>query len=70
MEHESSARLLDLENRNSHLERTVQELSEGLYAQQRQIDRMESQLRKINERLKDLGPGQNDLPQNERPPHY
>ena len=70
MENENAGRLLDLETRNTHLERMVQELSEGLYAQQRQIERIEAQLRKVTERLKDFNPSQNDLPQNERPPHY
>ena len=70
METEILARLLELENRNSYLERNIQELSDGLYHQQRKIDRMDALLQSVSARVKELGPGQNDLPLNERPPHY
>ena len=70
MNSEIETRLLDLETRNSYLERNIQELSESLYAQQRLIDRLDAQLRSVSERVKELNPAGNDLPVGERPPHY
>lgn len=69
MDRETENRLIELETRNSYLERSVQELSEGVYAQQRRVDRLEAQLRSLGERLKDIAPA-NNLPAAERPPHY
>jgi len=70
MNGEIEKRLLDLETRNTYLERNIQELSESLYAQQRLIDRLDAQLRSVSARVKELHPAGTDLPPSERPPHY
>ena len=61
----------DLETRISFQEHTIGELNDTVYAQQRQIDRLEQALRDMVGRLKHLvddGPD-NDDPA-EKPPHY
>ena len=67
---ESDRRIEDLEIRLTHQEMTIQDLSSQLYDQRLVIDRLEAAVRSMTSRLKDLHPGNADLPVNERPPHY
>jgi SlyX protein len=59
-------RLVDLEIRYAHLERQLQELSEVVFAQQRQLDALTKQLKQFQSQL--LEP--NEAVPNEKPPHY
>jgi len=68
---ETRSRLEELETRNAYQEATIQDLSTQIYEQQVQIDRLESRLRSLVERVKGLATGDTaPLPENERPPHY
>ncbi len=67
---EAEKRLEELEIRLSHQEFTIQELSAQMYEQRQVIDQLSKAVRGLTARLKDLHPGNGDLPQNERPPHY
>ena len=59
-------RLTDLELRYMKLEKLVDELSEVVAAQQKTLDAATVEIRRLSERLRDLG---EETP-NERPPHY
>lgn len=59
-------RLVDLEVRYSYLERQLEELSGVLFEQRRTIERMESRLKDLEGRLRELG----EPIGNEPPPHY
>jgi SlyX protein len=60
-------RIVELEIRFTHQQRTLEELSEVLHEQARTIDRLKKELLALRQRL-DAGPEEN--PANERPPHY
>jgi uncharacterized coiled-coil protein SlyX len=51
-------------------ERSVAEMSAAAFEQARRIDRMETLLRSMAEKLKELAGDGAPLPQGERPPHY
>jgi SlyX protein len=66
-----SARLDDIEFRISHLERSVEELSDGLIRQQKELDHALKRNEILAERLaalQDTGVG--PIASAERPPHY
>jgi SlyX protein len=64
-------RITDLEIRFTHQERTIQELSDTIYRQQQEIERMAVELRQIREQLSIAAPSMNRLPEEEEPPpHY
>lgn len=64
-------RLIDLETRLAHHERTAEELSDVIAEQGRTIDRMTLQIRRLVERLLDLEAGPQQSPQDDKPPpHY
>ena len=68
---ETNSRLDELETRNAYQEATIQDLSARIYEQQRQIDRLESRLEGLGDKVRGLAAGENSpLPENERPPHY
>lgn len=69
MEGMDETRLTELEIRNAHLEKTVAELSEVLWRQQRELDALKEQLGKLSDRL-DADPGLVDATRQDRPPHY
>jgi SlyX protein len=65
-------RIDELETRLAQQDQAIVELSDELYRQQRQIARLEAELRQIGERMKTVsapepGPGRAD---DEVPPHY
>ena len=65
------ARLEELETRNTYQEATIGDLSARIYDQQQQIDRLQSRLESLAEKVRGLASGDNSpLPENERPPHY
>lgn len=71
MDPETQARLDELETRNAYQEATIQDLSARIYEQQQLIDRLETRLTSLAEKVKGLATGEAaPLPENERPPHY
>jgi len=66
-----SARLDDLEIRIAHLERSVQELSDVLIRQQKELDRAVERNQILADRLAALQDDREDpTSPEERPPHY
>ncbi|MBN2197077.1 MAG: SlyX family protein [Polyangiaceae bacterium] len=63
---EEAERILVLEERYSHAQKLLADLSDVLYGQQRTIDQLEARLRRLEQQLGELVP---DLP-HEKPPHY
>lgn len=62
-------RLDNLEEKYAHLERLVHELSEVVWAQQRELDAVKAQLKGMRDKL-DADPGLVDAAQHDVPPHY
>jgi SlyX protein len=71
MMEDSERRIVELETKVSFQEATIQDLS-GMIAQQNaRIERLETTVRALRDKLKEeSGEGQLPLPENERPPHY
>lgn len=65
----SDTRLENLEVKCAHLEKLVQELSEVLWAQQRELDALREQVRGVRDRLA-AEPGLVDASRQDVPPHY
>ena len=64
-------RLIALETRLTHHERMAEEMSDVLAEQQRTIDRLTAQVRRLGERLRDMSADWSPSPQDEKPPpHY
>jgi uncharacterized coiled-coil protein SlyX len=63
-------RLEILEVKLAHLERAIQELSDILYRQQRQLDGADARHQQLLDRLSSLDRGAEPGPQFEIPPHY
>jgi uncharacterized coiled-coil protein SlyX len=62
-------RIVDLELRYMKLEKLVDELSQVVATQQRTLDLATAEIRRLAERLRDLGED-HGAPGEERPPHY
>lgn len=65
----SEARLSDLEVKCAYLERTVAELSEVMWRQQKELDAIKEIQRQMRDRV-NADPGIVDASRNDRPPHY
>lgn len=68
----SERRLVDIETKIAFQEKSLKELNDVIYEQQREIDRLNSICDLLVKRVKDLSdfmPG-SDGPANEKPPHY
>jgi SlyX protein len=64
-------RLIALETRLTHHERMADEMSDVLAEQQRTIDLLTAQLRRLGERMRDMAAGWSPSPQDDKPPpHY
>jgi SlyX protein len=65
-------RLVEIETKIAFQEKTIKDLNDVLYDQQKEIDRLgticEALLNRIKE-LSEIAPGM-DTPANEKPPHY
>ncbi len=60
-----------LETKIAYLEQSHQELSDVLYAQQRELDSLKARFAALVSRLQDSdGNAQKFDPESERPPHY
>ena len=63
-------RFVDLEIKMSHHEQMLEDLSQVIFRQQKQIDALETKFSALNERIK---AGKDELeigPANDKPPHY
>ena len=68
----SERRLMDIETKIAFQEKSLKELNDVIYDQQREIDRLSSICDLLVKRVRDLSdfvPG-SDGPSNEKPPHY
>lgn len=63
-------RLIDLETRVAFQEDAIQELSDVVYRQQQQLDRLEKINALMLQRLQDLPEGNPGSVVDEKPPHY
>ncbi len=63
------ARIDELESRFTHQERLVNELSEVVWAQQRQLDALQRLVGQLEQKLGG-DPGLVDAKADEKPPHY
>ncbi len=64
-------RLTALETRLAHHERMAEDLSDVIAEQQRTIDLLTAQLRRLTERMRDMAAGWSSSPQDDKPPpHY
>ena len=62
-------RLIELELRYSELQHLLQELSDVLYQQQKQLDLLSAEVAFLKKKTEGE-PGMVDASNNERPPHY
>lgn len=69
-ENPSERRLEALESRVAHQDQTIQDLSQELFAQQRQLEQLQRQTRLLAQRLEEARHGVADAATDERPPHY
>jgi SlyX protein len=64
-------KLVELETKASFQEAALADMSAMIVAQNARIERLETTLRALRDKVKDLGgEEQLPLPENERPPHY
>jgi SlyX protein len=71
MMEDSERRLVELETKASFQEAAIQDLSAMITEQNARIERLETTVRALRDKLKEVsGEGQLPLPENERPPHY
>lgn len=71
MPHDTEPRLTDLESRLVHHERMAEELSEVMARQQDEIDRLNTLVRRLVDRVRELEANRERSPQDDRPPpHY
>jgi uncharacterized coiled-coil protein SlyX len=66
-----AARLNDLESRITHLERGLQDLSDVLVRQQKELDRAVERAKSLADRLAELqDDAEGSVAREETPPHY
>ena len=64
-------RVIALESRLTHQERMIEDMSDIVARQADAIDRLSVQVRRLQERLRDLAAGWQSSPQDDKPPpHY
>lgn len=63
-------RIEALESRLAYQDQALQELSQELFAQQRQIEQLQASCRELARRLTESSSGLADSVGDERPPHY
>ena len=67
---QSEARVDDLQTRVAFQEQSIQELSDALSLQQRDLDQLMRQWRDVKERYESLQAQLEEAPGDEKPPHY
>ena len=65
----SEERFVDIEIKLAHQEDLVESLNQRVYEQQKQIDKLEAMLTALAEHVRNNAQS-NQMPLNERPPHY
>ena len=63
-------RLIDLETRAAFQEDAIQQLSDVVYRQQKQIDQLENLCKLLAQKIQDLDAGDLIDTSDEKPPHY
>lgn len=64
-------RIVGLEIKMAHAERIIEDLSEGIYRQQLQIEKLEQTLQLMSKKLQSNLSDELEIgPANEKPPHY
>ena len=63
-------KFIDLESKLAHQEFQLEELSQVLYTQQRQIDQLQKLLNDLNKKVRDGANGNEIGPADDKPPHY
>jgi SlyX protein len=63
-------RLIDLETRIAFQEDSIQALSDEIYRQQKELDRLQQLCSIMLQRLQDVSAGGPGGPVDEKPPHY
>ena len=66
----SESSIQDLEIKQAFLERHIEEQDRVIYGMQTEIEKLRAELKKIADRTASLGSQGNDLPADEKPPHY
>jgi SlyX protein len=66
---DDESRIVELELRYMQQQELLQQLSEALYAQQRELDALRAELSQVKKKLEGE-PGLVDARQQEKPPHY
>lgn len=61
-------RIVELELRSMAQQQTIEELSDVLYRQQKELDALKAVVESLTRKIEE--PGIVDAKQNERPPHY
>ena len=67
---QTEQRLIDLETRLAFQEDTIQALSDEIYRQQKELDRLQQMCALMLQRLQDVSEGGPNDPVDEKPPHY
>jgi len=63
-------RIIQLEERYTHQQALLQDLSDVVFEQQKAIDQLQAEVTHLKQRLQAAEPGLVDANANERPPHY
>ena len=63
-------RIIQLEERYTHQQALLQDLSDVVFEQQKAIDQLKAEVTYLKQRLQAFEPGLVDANANERPPHY
>lgn len=61
-------RIVELELRSMAQQRTLEELSEVIYRQQKELDRLQKRVDQLSQKVEE--PGLVDAKQQDKPPHY
>ncbi len=69
-EHDSAARLDELESRIAHQDATIDKLNDVVCAQWTTIDRLTQQMERLEQRMQQLGEHEAAEQPTELPPHY
>jgi SlyX protein len=68
---QEDSRLIELEMKLAHAEKSVEDLSDVVYKQQMQIDNLEKIFILLSKRIQNYSNGEAEIgPANEKPPHY